>query len=89
MCTCGWSQEIAPCNINVRCEACCACVRVCVLCVSVCLGGGGRERRERERQALSVSTSGGSNGISMSRTTRADMSTSLLDILKRFNGSPI
>ena len=59
---------------------------VCVrACVRACVCGG---EEEREREALSVSTSGGSNGISMSRTTRSAMSTSLLDILKRFNGCP-
>jgi hypothetical protein len=44
--TCGWSQEIDPCNTNVRCEACCACVRACARArVCVCVGereGGGR-----------------------------------------------
>ena len=58
------------------------CVCECVLCV--CVWGGG----DTHTQALSVSTSGGSNGISMSRTTRATVSTSLLDILKSFNGYP-
>jgi len=56
-----------------------------LVCVRVCVWGGG----ETHTQALSVSTSGVSKGISMSRTTRAAVSTSSLDILKSFNGSPI
>jgi hypothetical protein len=56
-----------------------------LVCVRACLWEGGA----REREALSVSTSGGSNGISMNRTTRSFMSAFLLDILKRFNGCPI